>query len=154
MWPALEGNRPLAWNGCWSSQWESDSLKQTHDAHRTRTATLSLASRLFNCKHDFPGATSVFEMGYFYQPPPTYSRYLSLEFPHVSQLHQLSSRNQRISVRNVGCTSAVGHMQHPFSSRIVPAAPVPLAPGCRTSSTPGSWPKLAPSPISRSLASA
>jgi hypothetical protein len=54
MWPALEGNRPLAWNGCWSSQWESDSLKQTHDAHRTRTATQSLASRLFNCKHDFP----------------------------------------------------------------------------------------------------
>jgi len=46
--------------------------------------------------------------GYFYQLPATYSRYLSLEFLHVSQLHQLlSSRNQRISVRKVGCTSAV-----------------------------------------------
>ena len=59
-------------------------------------------------QHDFPGVTSVFEMGYFYQLPATYSRYLSLEFLHVSQHHQLlSSRNQRISVRKVGCTSAV-----------------------------------------------
>lgn len=69
MWPAVEGNRPLARNGCWSSQRESDSLKQTHDAHdahdahRIRAATQSLASRLFDCKHDFPGVTSLFEMG-------------------------------------------------------------------------------------------
>jgi hypothetical protein len=41
-------------------------------------------------QHDFPGVTSVFEMGYFYQLPATYSRYLSLEFLHVSQLHQLT----------------------------------------------------------------
>jgi hypothetical protein len=55
-----------------------------------------------------PGVTSVFEMRYFNQLPATYSRYLSLEFLHVSQLRQLlSSRNQRISVRKVGCTSAV-----------------------------------------------
>jgi hypothetical protein len=76
MWPAILGNRPLARNGCWSSQWESDSLKQihdAHDAHRICAAAQSLASRLFDCKHDFPGVTSVFEMGYFYQLPATYS---------------------------------------------------------------------------------
>jgi hypothetical protein len=136
---------------------ESDSLEQTNDAHRIRaTATQSLPSWLCACKHAFRISPPSSRRDIIPSKSSQYAQYLNIDFSHIYHTsvncHSIAKRFQG---GRVGCTSAGGHMQqHLFSLRIAPSAPVELAPGCRTSFNPGSWPKLAPSPISRSLASA
>jgi hypothetical protein len=151
MWPAIVGNSlsPGMDAGRVSGNPTASSKHTMPRRTPLRAATQSLAPRLFDCKHDFPGVTSVFEMGYFCQLPATYSRYLSLEFLPVSPIHQLSSRTERrLHLSGAGTCSILSALeQHPLHHchSLQAAAPHP---------TPGSWPKLAPSPISRSLASA
>ena len=144
-------------NGCWQSLGQPDSPQaDAHDVSHWHTESVP---RNDWCSHSSAATRVLHPCSTPELLPTASSLYLILDFTPAcyqcrQQTHHTIKGFERDCRLHLSGWILVGTCSSLFSSRIVSNATLQLAPACRTSFQPASWPELAISPISRSLASA